>query len=270
MFETRRPRNRVGSAFQMLELIFHWTARELSQSHRHPAMALLKQIFQTLLMISVFYVMFNVMGMRKSAVRGDYMLYLMSGVFCFMVHVKAVSAVQKADGPTSPMVLHAPMNTMISIISVALTDLYRQVVAAAVILGVYEAFTGNVVLDQPVPAVGMFILCWASGCAVGILLWGLKPFLPALTGMAITIYMRANMVFSGKMFVANSLPGFMMPFFDWNPLFHIIDQLRGFVFLNYNPHFTSVSYPIYLSLAFVALGLLFQFYAGERAKGHPI
>jgi ABC-type polysaccharide/polyol phosphate export permease len=37
--------------------------------------------------------------------------------------------------------------------------------------------------------------------------------------------------------------------FIWNPLFHIIDQARGFVFINYNPHYTSISYPIYVSLA---------------------
>lgn len=48
--------------------------------------------------------------------------------------------------------------------------------------------------------------------------------------------------------------------FDWNPLFHLIDQCRGFTFLNYDPHYSSISYPIYVSLVFLVLGLLGEFY----------
>jgi ABC-type polysaccharide/polyol phosphate export permease len=42
-----------------------------------------------------------------------------------------------------------------------------------------------------------------------------------------SICQRANMIASGKMFVANALPGFMLAMFGWNPLFHCIDQARG-------------------------------------------
>ena len=30
----------------------------------------------------------------------------------------------------------------------------------------------------------------------------------------------------------------MLTIFDWNPLFHTIDQARGFTFINYNPHYS--------------------------------
>lgn len=41
------------------------------------------------------------------------------------------------------------------------------------------------------------------------------------------------MIASGKMFVANTLPNFMLAMFDWNPLLYTIDQARGFAFINY-------------------------------------
>jgi hypothetical protein len=31
---------------------------------------------------------------------------------------------------------------------------------------------------------------------------------------------------------ANTMPYFMLAMFDWNPLFHLIDQARGFTFIN--------------------------------------
>jgi ABC-type polysaccharide/polyol phosphate export permease len=40
------------------------------------------------------------------------------------------------------------------------------------------------------------------------------------------------------------MPGYMLVFFDWNPLFHLIDQTRGFVFNNYFPHHSSIEYPM--------------------------
>ena len=74
------------------------------------------------------------------------------------------------------------------------------------------------------------------------------------------------MVTSGKMFVANAMPGFMLAMFDWNPLFHCIDQARGFVFVNYNPHHSSVTYPLFLSLALIMIGLMGEFYTRRHAS----
>ena len=74
------------------------------------------------------------------------------------------------------------------------------------------------------------------------------------------------MVASGKMFVANQMPGYILAMFDWNPLFHSIDQARGFVFLNYNPHFSSVSYPLLVSLVLIMLGMMGEFYTRQHAS----
>ena len=74
----------------------------------------------------------------------------------------------------------------------------------------------------------MVVLAWMSGIAVGLVFMAAKPWAPGPIGLLSMVYQRANMVASGKMFVANSLPPFMLSMFDWNPLFHIIDQTRGF------------------------------------------
>jgi ABC-type polysaccharide/polyol phosphate export permease len=74
------------------------------------------------------------------------------------------------------------------------------------------------------------------------------------------------MIASGKMFLANTLPSFMLAMFDWNPLFHSIDQARGYVFINYNPHYSSWEYAVWVGVVLVMLGLMGDFYTRRRAS----
>jgi len=117
-----------------------------------------------------------------------------------------------------------------------------------------------------VGAYGMVLIAWISGVGVGMVFLAIKPWWPGFTTIGSSIYSRANMIASGKMFVANSLPSSMLALFDWNPLFHAIDQGRGFIFLHYNPHFSSVSYPIYVSAALIMIGLMGEFYTRKNAS----
>ncbi|MCC2097413.1 MAG: hypothetical protein KDJ29_11015 [Hyphomicrobiales bacterium] len=48
--------------------------------------------------------------------------------------------------------------------------------------------------------------------------------------------------------------------FGWNPLYHITDQTRGYVFVNYTPHFTTLTYPIVATIVLVSLGLMGEFF----------
>ena len=74
------------------------------------------------------------------------------------------------------------------------------------------------------------------------------------------------MIASGKMFVANSLPAFMISMFDWNPLFHTIDQARGYAFINYVPRNSNWECVVYLSLTLLMIGLMGEFYTRKHAS----
>ena len=110
------------------------------------------------------------------------------------------------------------------------------------------------------------ILAWFTGCAVGMVFLALKPWFPRFTGIAKTVYVRVNMIASGKLFVVNTLPASMIAMFDWNPLFHIIDQLRGATFLHYNPQFTNADYPIYVALVLIMIGLLGEYFGRQHVS----
>ena len=269
MFHRQANRTTWESAVRTLEVIYISTVKNLRSEHGSPIIGLLMTLITTLTLIAIFYFMFTLMGRDLTAkIRGDFVLFLMTGVFIFLTHNKAVGSVMGAEGPTSPMMLHEPVSTVTAIASSALATLYNQVFVMIVLLFIYHAAVTPITIEQPVYAFGMLLLGWFTGIAIGILLYSLKPWAPRLVGIISTVYRRANMIASGKMFVANTLPASMVAVFDWNPLFHCIDQARGFTFLNYNPHNTSISYPLYLGLALVMLGLIFEYYTRRMASLH--
>lgn len=263
---TRKAQSRLGAAIAMFEVIYHSVVRSVRKTHNNAFIAIGVNMLQAVIFVAAFYVMFTILGLRGAALRGDFLLYIMSGIFLFLTHTKTLSAVVGADGPASPMMQHAPMNTIVSIAAAALGALYVQVLSLLIILFIYHVAFTPVVIEQPSAAFGMLLLSWFTGVGLGMVLLAIKPWFPTFVSIFTQIYQRANMIASGKMFVANTLPGFMLAMFDWNPLFHTIDQARGFVFINYYPRYSSWEYAWWVGVVLMMLGLMGEFYTRRNAS----
>src|SRR6056297_479903 len=266
MFKTVRPSSSLHSAVAILELIYHATVRSIRQQHGNAIVALGVNILTVIIMVLAFYLFFTVLGLKSIKIRGDFMLFMMSGIFIYITHIKSLGAIVGSEGPASPMMPHAPMTTAISIASAALGSLYIQTMSLFILLFVYHVGFKEITIYQPVYAYGMVLLGWFTGVGAGLVLLALKPWFPTFVSLFTTIYQRANMIASGKMFVVNMLPPTMYNMFSWHPLFHNIDQARGFVFINYFPHKTSLMYPIYIGICLVVLGLIGEFYTRRHAS----
>lgn len=269
MFQTARPKSRLESAINIAELIYHNSVRNVRKAHGNAFMAIFMNMLQTIIFVLAFYFMFQIMGMRSAALRGDFMVYIMTGIFLYMTHTKTMGAVSGSEGPASPMMQHAPMNTAIAIISAMLSTLYIQILSLVAILFVYDvAFNPFVMYEiyDPIGCLAMVLLSWFSGAAIGMVFLAVKPWFPTPVSIIGTVYQRANMIASGKMFVANTLPGYMLTMFQWNPLFHTIDQSRGYAFVNYNPRNSNWEYAFYLSIVLIMIGLMGEFYTRKHAS----
>ncbi|GAA6209769.1 ABC transporter permease [Cognatishimia sp. WU-CL00825] len=266
MFQQTGPKTALQSAIAISELVYHSIVRKVRKTHGNAVMSILLNMMQAAIFVLAFFLMFSILGLKGAAIRGDFLLYIMSGIFLFMTHTKTMGAVVGAEGPSSPMMKHAPMNTAIAIMAAALGTLYIQMLSLLGILFVYHVAVQPVVIDDPIGALGMLMLAWFTGAGVGLVFLAIKPWYPTFVSIANTIYARVNMIASGKMFVANTLPSFMLAMFDWNPLFHTIDQARGYAFINYAPRNSSAEYPLYVGLVLLMLGLMGEFYTRRQAS----
>ena len=266
MFETTRNQSTLGLIFTFLEVTFHATVRGVRKSHGNAILSIAISVMQSLMFIAAFYLMFSFLGGRTAALRGNFMVYLMSGIFLYLTHIQTVRAVMGAEGPTSSMMQHAPMNTLVSICAAAFGILYTQLISVLCILLLIHTVIEPVEIHNWPGALRMFILAWGSGVVFGIILMAAKPWAPDVVNILSLVYIRANMIFSGKMFLANMMPSLMLPAFIWNPLFHIIDQTRGHVFVNYFPHVTNGYYPFFFTLGALLLGMMLESYTRKHAS----
>lgn len=267
MFKPHTTRvTRLRTAFGLMELIFHATVRNLRKSHGNAAYGLLMSVVQSALVLTIFVVMFQILGLRRVAIPGDFILFVMSGVFMFLTHTKAVGAVSGADSPTSTMMMHAPMNPVVAVVAAALASLYQQTFSAIVIMFAYHALFEPIHIHDPVGMLGFYLLSWFSGAAIGLIFYAAKPWQPDLVGMLSMIYQRANMIASGKMFPASYATAQLRSYFDWNPLYHTIDQGRAQTFLNYTARYTSIEYPIYIAFTCILIGLMAQFFTRKNVS----
>ncbi|MDB4019882.1 ABC transporter permease [Planktomarina temperata] len=263
----RHTRSGISGSLAFLEQVYFGTVRGMRKSSgRNAVLGLIGSMMQTVVFIMAFYFMFQLMGVRSSPIKGDYMLYIISGIAMFMTHNSAVQAVAGAEGPTSGMMQHAPMNTMIAVCSAALQSLYQQTITIGTILLIYHLAINPVDIFNPIGLAGVCLLSWFTGVAIGMVFLALTPWHPPLVKILLMVYRRVNMLASGKMFVANTLPSFMLVMFDWNPLFHCVDQARGMMFINYSPMHSNLSYPLKVALVAVVLGLMGEFFTRKRAS----
>jgi ABC-type polysaccharide/polyol phosphate export permease len=266
MFKQSRGRNSFVVAITIFELVYHSIVRNVRKSHNNAFLAVITNMLQIIIFVLAFYVMFSVLGLRGASIRGDFLVYIMTGIFLYMTHVKTLTSVVASEGPSSPMMQHAPMNTIISIASAAFGALYLQLLSLFVILFGYHVAITPLVIDDPVSTFAMMMIAWFVGVALGLVLLAIKPWFPTAVSVFTQIYQRANMIASGKMFVANSLPSFMLAMFDWNPLFHCIDQSRGYAFINYNPRYSSWEYALIVGGILLVVGLMGEFYTRRNAS----
>jgi len=268
MFNQQRSTTHRQTALANLTLIYNAAVRGARLSHRSPVIALFLSILQSILMIVVFYYFMTWTGLRNlgGGIRGPFLLYLITGIKLFMLHNKAIQSTMNSESSISALTLHAPMNVIIAICSSALSLLYMQVLTMLVIMFLYHSLYEPLTIYDPVAMFGMFLLAWFSGIAIGMIFKAAKPWFPRAVGMISSFYRRANMLTSGKMLLGNTIPASMLPFFQWNPLFHSIDQARGFAFINYNPFNSSISYAVYFSCTVITLGLISEFYTGKHVS----
>ncbi len=268
MFEASKPKSTASLVGNMITLTYHATVRKVRQTHGNALVSILlsitQGITQGILFIAAFYAIFAITGQRAAAIRGDFMLYLVTGVFSYLTHITAVRNIMQSEKATSPMMQHAPMNTLIALLSAAFAALYINLLSLGAILLILHTLFTPLELHYWPGALLMFILAWGSGVAIGMVFYALNPWMPDVISMIQMIYIRANMIASGKMFVANMLPTSLIAFFDWNPLFHIIDQMRGFSFVNYFPHYTNWQYPLYATLVLLLLGMMGEAYTRKH------
>ena len=264
MFNRKVSRTTWQAAQEVGAVIYHMTVRNARGGRGHAGLALVNQVmFMVLLIILLGLVMTYGFQMRRNLIRGDFILFLMTGIFMFRMHVQTIRQFGINEGAGA--FKHTQASAPVQMAASALSTLYSQMLSILCVLGIYYAVvvpwgTGYPFeIVHPIGALWMIILSWLTAICVGLLLAAVGPWAPRPVAIFRMLYIRVQFIASGKMFLGNDMPGASLKYFEWNPLFHIIDQARGYTFMNYFPRNSNIVYPLKFCLVVIVLGLMIEF-----------
>ncbi len=248
---------------EFMELVYHSVVREVRTQSGNATFGILKEVGQITMFMGMFYILFMFMG-RSAAIRGDFMMFLITGILLMLTHIKAIGSVRSAQNATSAMMQHAPMTVILSILANAFAGLYLQAVAIILVVTTLWIFGMDTTIDNPPGLILPVFFSWASGIGVGMIFMMLSPLAPGFIKIFSQAYMRAQMFTSGKFLPAAYMPSSMIGFFEWNPLFHTIDQARLATFINYSKDVTSMKYAIIFTFTTIIIGLMGELWARKN------
>ena len=259
---TTRPQSKsmFFGALEFMDLVYHSVVREVRAQSGNATFGILKEVSTIGVFLGLFYMIAVFMG-SGVAIRGNIIMFLLTGIILFLTHIKAISSVRGASTATSAIMMHAPMTVILSILAKAFAGLYLQFVAVLLIVTAFWIFGVDLSVNHPAGLVLPVFFAWASGISIGMVFMTLAPMFPFIIKTISPIYQRAQMFTSGKFLPAAYMPTAMIGWFSWNPLFHTIDQARVATFVNYNSDATNMSYPIWFTLVALLFGLMGEFWA---------
>ena len=243
----------VTEAYAFGALVYSLVVRDLRSEHKNAALGILISVAQPLLMGLLFYGFMMMMGGGFSQIRGDALTFVIIGFIIFFTHIRTVSAVSMAL--RQDMMNHSRLSPFLMISVKAISSFYKNLFALLIMLVLNYLLRDVWEMHDPLLFVSVMFWCWTGGVAAGTVFLALNRYL-SWGSILHTTYIRIMFFTSGKFFVANNMPGDLRPYFDWNPLFHLLDQGRAAIFLNYTGRTTEMTYPIIVILAILVIGFL--------------
>ena len=246
-----------------LFLIWALVVRNLREASGGAAIGFLKGVGMALAFCMIFYVIMKFFGLGGLTVRGDMMVFILIGVGFFFAMKFTMMASMKAMQSSWQMAAHPHLSPILFVYADSLATFYNWFLAIVVIFIGNSLVTGHIELETPILFFPIFFLTWLTGVGVGMILGFLLFYFP--WAMLLKRVLFKLMFFtSGKFTNANVLPGEMLAIMKWNPLFHLIDQMRDAAFVNYTAHHTNMIYPTLFCFVLLFIGHLLYDYMLRR------
>lgn len=236
---------------------YYATVRDLRRGHANALVAILSEMLQAIILLVVILAFLNVLNIGQMILRGNAVLSILTGIFLFLIHTRTVTKVSGA-ATNAALFRHAPASPLAFYVGTALSGLYIHILSLLLVGVLAHVFFAPIEIDNVARTVGCVLLAWLCGLGVGVLAAAVRLAAPKFVQIATSFYARGNMVFSGKMVLAGGLSAAVLNYFLWNPLFHIIDQARGAIFINYTATTTNLIYPAVFGATCFLLGLMIE------------
>lgn len=197
-------------------------------------------VLQPLALFAVLYTTFSLMN-RRVPPGLTLETFLLAGLIPFFMFVQIRGKVSGVIRGNRPLFYFRQVTPFVSYWSRTLLDFLTYVSTFYLLLFLFMNYTTPIIMGSHLTIVFGMTLLALFGMAVGIIFGALNlkfPFFEAV-GTAIN---RGLFFTSGVFFYANELPSRLRDLLLLNPLFHVLELIRGGMFASYHPKYVNLEY----------------------------
>lgn len=244
----------AGPRFRFLRSFSALILREMTTTYGRSPGGYLWAILEPLAAMLLLSVVFDVI-MRGPALGHNFMYFFASGVLPFQLYQTLTSTTGSSVRFSKPL-LEYPGVTFLDALAArfvlnAMTELLIMVLIFA---GLIEFYDLTPIMRWPA-IFNAIAMAMALGFGVGVMNCYLITRFP-LWQMAWAVLNRPLFFVSAVMFIPEHMPWIVRDFFLWNPLIHMIGELRRGLFATYDAAYVSPLFVYGLSLILSVMGLL--------------
>lgn len=228
--------------------------REMSTTYGRSALGYLWAILEPAGGIALMTFIFS-FAFRSPAIGTSFPLFFASGILPFMAYNDIAQKISVSLRFSRSLLFYPGVTFVDAIIARWLMGIITQIMIAVIVLtGIIVAFDLRVILDLPAIALG-FVMTFSLALGIGTLNAFLLSLYPVWE-RAWAIVNRPLFIISCIFFVFDTIPQPYRDWLWWNPLVHLIGQVRHGVYATYDAEYVSLFYVFSVSLITFAAGLL--------------
>ena len=243
---------------EMCRVIFALILREIKSRFGNQRLGYIWAILEPVLFVVVLSIVFSLRG-RYSPQGLGLELFLVTGVVPYFLFRHIMAASVRALTANRQLLTYPQVQMNDIIFARALLEFATSVVVFVVILTLIHLIKiDRVAIDFPLGVLAGFFMMALFGLGLGLILSSLFPIFPSVQPMSEALLGRPLFFTSGAFFSAEIMPEKAREILLWNPLFHVIEYIRGAFFPGIESLYFDPQYTLTFMIVLLFMGLLMQ------------
>lgn len=219
-------------------------------------------ILEPVLFVATFALVYHVLG-RSAPGRMPIIPFLTTGFMPYLLFRESSGRGMLAIEANRGLLFYPQVRPLDLIAARSALEAATNVLAFALIIAAYSAYTGSLEISDPLQVLGGLALAAGLGSALGLVLCAasvFSNFVERLHGPLI----RPLFWFSGLMYPTAHLPLAYRSALTYNPIVHCVELTRSGYFRGYRADHVGPMYPLMWIAGLVFLGLVVERAARRR------
>jgi len=247
----KMPQRRFASARVIMALIM----REMATTHGRSPGGYIWAIVEPAAGIALLSALFS-LGFRNPAIGTNFPIFYATGLVPFLMFTDLSNKVAMALLFSKPLLAYPSVTFLDAILGRFLVNLLTQLMVSYVVfIGILYMFETRTIPEISGIALGL-LMAAAMSLGIGTLNAVLFTAFPIWQRIW-SILTRPLLLVSGVIFIFDNVPQPYRDYLWWNPLIHVVGQIRDSFYPTYDGTYVSPLYVFGISAVTFAFGIIF-------------